>query len=298
MQSTISTTMSTTTSTTMEQLVYNTLYKAATPVDGSTEEFATPELARDVFIARVMKELFPSFQMPSTTPAAASPAKKEKKKPKEKKADEIPLPNSPAVTAPPAATESPKEKKKRGPMTEEAKAAMKAKREAKRTATTDVDALANAVAAMTVEEKPVKTKKAKVAEDANLAKIDPTWKKHLKTVAKAQGKEVTKDVEAELLGYLNRLTKEEFAAKKAEEHVTEFLRPQTGSNAAAEPVEQKPPVDLDVVDFNGQDYFVNPETKRVYEGEGTYDDDTGAWTNYKPVGYVGMAAFAEMKLEE
>ena len=55
--------------------------------------------------------------------------------------------------------------------------------------------------------------------------------------------------------------------------------------------------DLTVVEFNGKEYYVNPETKRVYEGEGSYDEETG-WTNYKPVGYVGMAAFAEMKVEE
>ena len=291
----------------MEQLVFNALHKAATPVNGTTpQEFASSEEARDSYIALVMKELFPNFQMSSSSssvvvPVITSPVKEKKKRaPKEKKADEIPLPKSPAADAEPAAAgaASPKEKKKRAPLTEEAKAATKAKREAKRAPNTDVDALANAVAAMTLtEEKPVKAKKAKVAEDANLAKMDPTWKKHLKTVAKAQGKEVTKDLEAELLSYLNHLTKEEFAGKKAEEHVTEFLKPQTGSNAAAEPVEQKMPIDLDIVEFNGHDYFVNPDTKRVYEGEGTYDDDTGAWTSYKPVGYVGMAAFAEMKLE-
>ena len=52
-----------------------------------------------------------------------------------------------------------------------------------------------------------------------------------------------------------------------------------------------------IVVFNGKEYFVNPETKRVYEGEGTCDAD-GNWTNYKGVGYVGMAMFAEMKVED
>ena len=192
----------------------------------------------------------------------------EAKTPKTKKA------KSPKAETPKA--ESPKEdgeKKKRAPMTEEAKAAMKAKREATKAA---------------------KAASPATTEESNLKKVDPTWKKHLKTVAKAQSKEVTKEMEAELLSFLNRLTKEEFAGKKAEEHVAEFLAPSGASNAAAE---QKAPVDLEIVEFNGKDYFVNPETKRVYEGEGKYDDDTGAWTSYKPVGYVGMAAFAEMKLE-
>jgi hypothetical protein len=284
MSTILSTTMSTTI--TIQQLVLNALHKAATPVDGTTPEYATPEEARDAFIARVMDELFPSFQVPS--------AKEKKRTPKAKKTEEIPLPKSPEPAAAgsgspkkteeiplpkspePAAAGAGSPKKKRAPMTEEAKAAAKAKREAK------------------ASDAPAKSKKAaKATEEVNLKKVDPTWRKHLKAVAKAQGKEMKKELEAELLAYVNRLSKEEFAGKKAEEHVAEFL----GTPAPAVEEEKKVPTDLDIVEFNGQDYFVNPETKRVYEGEGVRDDDTGAWTSYKPVGYVGMAAFAEMKME-
>ncbi len=301
--------MSTTSSTTtMQQLIYETLYRIATPVDGTTEEYATPEAARDAFIAKVMAALFPPFQMPASAPAESKTVvvpepKKEKKArkpkspkkeaepaavvevpvatvspPKEKKAKKAKAEAAPAAAAEVPLPESPKkeEKKKRAPLTEEAKAAAKAKREATK-------------AAKAGSPKPV--------EEPNLKKMDPTWKKHLKAAAKAQSKEVTKEMEGELLGYLNSLTKEEFANKKAEEHVATFFYPKTASNAAAEPEERKEPVDLDIVEFNGRDYFVNPETKRVYEGEGTYDDDTGAWTSYKPVGYVGMAAFEGMVLE-
>jgi hypothetical protein len=295
----------------MQQLIYETLYRNATP-SGTVQEFATAEEARDAFIAKVMGDLFPGFQAPEPAKTkkprakkAASPKKEEAepvavvevpvsedapktKKPRAKKAaspkkEAEPVAEAPAAAAEVPLPESPKEKKKRGPMTEEAKAAMKAKREAKKAANNEVDALADGLAALTVSE-------------PNLKKMDPTWKKHLKAVAKAQSKEVTKELENELLGYLNKMTKEEFANKKAEEHVAEFLKPQTASNAAAEPVERTP-TDLEIVEFNGIDYFVNPETKRVYEGIGQRDDDTGAYENYKPVGYVGMAAFAEMKLE-
>ncbi len=206
-----------------------------------------------------------------------SPKKEKKSKADSPKKEKTPKADSPKkekkakAESPAASPTTEGEKKKRAPMSEEAKAAMKAKRAATK-------------AAKAGSPKPV--------EEPNLKKMDPTWKKHLKTVAKAQSKEVSKEMEAELLSYLNGLTKEEFAGKKAEEHVSSFLKPQTASNAAAEG-----PVDLDIVEFNGRDYYVNPETKRVYEGEGTYDDDTGAWTSYKPVGYVGMAAFEEMTLE-
>jgi len=159
-------------------------------------------------------------------------------------------------------------------MTDEAKAQMKAKREA--------------------------TLAAKAAQ-VNLLKVDPTWRKHLKTSAKAQKQEVTKEMEAALVTYLNTMSKDEFNAKKAEEHVLAFLAAPNAAPAAAPaapaPVIEKQPADLEVVDFEGAEYYVSPETKRVYVGEGEQDPETGGWTSYKPVGYVGMAAFAEMTLE-
>jgi hypothetical protein len=51
---------------------------------------------------------------------------------------------------------------------------------------------------------------------------------------------------------------------------------------------------LEVVDFQGKEYYVNPETKRVYEGELDMD---GSLKVTRPVGYVGMAEFKELKLE-
>jgi hypothetical protein len=100
-------------------------------------------------------------------------------------------------------------------------------------------------------------------------------------------------LEPALLTYLNALSKEDFNAKKAEEHVADFI-----ASRVTKAVESdgKVEADLDVVEFEGKEYYVNPETKRVYEGEGVYDEEVG-WTNYKPVGYAGMAAFAEMTLD-
>jgi hypothetical protein len=133
------------------------------------------------------------------------------------------------------------------------------------------------------KEKKPRAKKA-VPENANLAKIDPTWRKHLK----AADKEHAKELEPELLKYVNSLTNEEFHAKTTEAHVTDFVASRSDGKVLTE---------LTGVTFEGKEYFVNPETKRVYEGEGVYDEATQEWTNMKPVGYVGMAAFAEMKME-
>ena len=189
--------------------------------------------SRDQFIQLLMDELFPNTEQETT------------------------------ITVPVVPTPAPvpvEEKKKRAPMTEEAKAAAKAKR------------AANAEAKKAAPENP------------NLAKIDPTWRKHLK----AADKEHAKELEPELLKYVNALTNEAFNAKTSEAHVADFVASRSDGKVEAE---------LEIVEFNGKDYYVNPETKRVYEGEGVYDEATQAWTTYKPVGHVGMAAFTEMKMD-
>jgi hypothetical protein len=71
-------------------------------------------------------------------------------------------------------------------------------------------------------------------------------------------------------------------------HVADFVASRSDGKVEAEVTQ---------VDFEGKTYYINPETKRVYEGEGVYNESTQEWTNMKPVGYVGMAAFAEMKME-
>lgn len=289
------------------------ILKAATPAE-VVQEFATAEDARDNFLKLVLDDLAVRFGATSevsivtvpVAPAAESPKEKKKRGPMsdEKKAamkakrdatvaakKGSSAESSPVAVAAPAAAAaavvapaspassagSPKEKKKRAPMTDDAKAAMKAKRDA--------------------------TLAAK-AEKVNLLKVDPTWRKHLKTAGKAHGSEVTKEMEAALLAYLNRLSKDDFNAKKAEEHVVAFLAAPKGSNAsgaaavaAPAAVVEKQPTDLEVVEFEDEEYYVNAETKRVYVGEGEQDSETGGWTSYKPVGYVGMAAFAKMELE-
>lgn len=158
-----------------------------------------------------------------------------------------------------------------------------------------VEALTAAMGALTVEEKPKKGKKTKPAVEVNLAKIDPTWRKHLKAGAKALKKEITKDTERVLLAYLNGLSKEEFNAKKSEEHIATFLEDLPAPPAIAAAMAATVPTTLTKVEFQDQDYFVNLETKRVYEGDGV-PDDAGNYVNYTPVGYVGMMKFAEMEI--
>jgi hypothetical protein len=265
--------------------------------------------SRDHFIQLLMNELFPEAELETThitvpvvpveaeTPTKkrgpmteeAKAAMKAKKAANAAKKAETPVPVVPVpveapvvVEAPaPVATEETTPTKKRGPMTEEAKAAMKAKKAANAAKKAEAPVEAPVVEAPAKEKKP-RAKKA-VPENANLAKIDPTWRKHLK----AADKEHAKELEPQLLEYVNSLSNEEFHAKTTEAHVADFVASRSDGKIEAEVVP---------VEFEGKNYIVNPETKRVYECEGVYDEATQQWTNYKPVGYVGMAAFTEMKL--
>jgi hypothetical protein len=280
---------------------------------------ATPKKAKKAKKTKdepvVVAEAAPPLEAVPETEAVVAETPKKAKKTKKSKAEEAPVVVEKVDAEPVVAEAAPAEapaaepaaetpsKKKRAPMSEEAKAAMKAKREAtlaaKKAAVSPADeavessgsnAAAGAGPAPAPEVKEKKAKKPKPAEDANIAKIDPTWRKHLKHA----DKENAKELEPELLKYLNGLSKDDFNAKKAEEHVADFI----ASRKPAAPADDgKVEAELVVVDFNDKEYYVNPETKRVYEGEGVCDAD-GNWTNYKGVGYVGMAAFAEMKLED
>jgi hypothetical protein len=304
----------------IKQLIVNAIIKVSEANPALDREGEpTAEEARDAFIKALLAELFP--EDPSVPVVAPKKTKKTKKTKDEPvvvaKVDDLPPPLekvpetevAPVVVEVPAA-ETPS-KKKRAPMSEEAKAAMKAKREATLAAkkaggqpvspapeesvmeTSGSNAAAGAGPAPAPEVKEKKAKKPKAAEDVNLAKVDPTWRKHLKHA----DKDHVKELEPELLKYLNALSKEDFNAKKAEDHVADFIASRVTKAVESAQADGKVETDLIVVEFEGKEYFVNPETKRVYEGEGTCDAE-GNWTNYKGVGYVGMAAFADMKVED
>jgi hypothetical protein len=284
----------------IKQVIYNAFIKVSS--QGSKLAEPTADEARDEFVARLLAELFPegssveiSKVKVKDTDAGSVTSEKKKRGPMSDEAKAaMKAKRDATIAAKKAAEPAPEvkeietdaesatttEKKKRGPMSEEAKAAMKAKREATIAAKKAADPTAE------VEVKKVKkVKEAKpVDAEANLAKIDATWRKYLK---KAAGEKATKEMEAQLLTFLNAMNKDAFNGSKAEEHIKAFLEPKDDG---------KVETDMVAVDFKGKEYFVNPANNRVYEGEGEYDEEVG-WTNYKAVGYVGMAAFAEMEMD-
>ena len=234
--------------------------------------------------AKAAKEAEKAAKAEAKAAKAATPKKSPEEKAAEKEAAKA------AKEAEKAAEKAAKEaaKEAAAKAKEEAKAAEKAAKEAEKAA---------AKAAKEAEKAAAKATKAspkKAAEvvlpaspkpEANLAKVDPTWRKALKEA----DKDNAKALEPELLKYLNAMSNADFHSKGAREHIAAFL-------AARKPAQEAAPqVDLEVVEFNGVDYYVNPETKRVYEGVMSED---GELKITRPVGYVGMADFKDMTLDD
>ena len=155
------------------------------------------------------------------------------------------------------------------------------------------------------EKKPVKQRvkpgpkpKPKPEGPVNVEKLTPTQTKKIKAIAEKAKVEFDKNA---VLAYMNKLTKEEFDAKKLEQHAEAYYaapapepveeEPVKEDEKKEEPAEEKKEVAMIVVPFEGKEYFVNPDTKRVYNQE--FDTD-GNPTVSESVGYVGMAAFKDM----
>ena len=116
------------------------------------------------------------------------------------------------------------------------------------------------------------------AKTKNLEKpFTATNKKHIKKWAEEVG--AAEPDMKELFNHLNAMSPEDFNGSTFEQHVKNFLQPKEDEQEHDEEVEE--------VQFQGKTYFVNKETQRVFEQQGDA---------HIAVGYVGMAAFADMKL--
>lgn len=110
-------------------------------------------------------------------------------------------------------------------------------------------------------------------EKKNLEKINPTQRKAMKKISDAADPK-------EFLVYVNGLSEEDYKSKTFEDHVRAFVEPKKDD------VQERV---LLPVQFNGKDYFVDPETNKVYEAGEDVD---------KLVGHVGMLAFKDMVVPE
>jgi hypothetical protein len=356
----------------LKQVLINAIVKVAgqNPARDIPGE-PTAEQARDSFIQLLIAELFPenpsvpaikekkkpgpkpkldengnpirktkSPKTVSPDSLASSPAKEKKKPGPKPKLDEN---GEPIKKAKSPTSSEPKEKKPRAPMSDEAKAAMAAKRKAtleakkaaeptktpekevkspktpkapkkakkekaeespKKTPKKEAKAESPKKSPAKEEEKPKKEKAKKEAKaespkkeakaekekkpkspkkaeaTVNIDKFLPTQKKKVKEIV---GEAVdVKDV----LSYLNGLSNAAFNDKPLLDHVRDYA----ASLKPAEEETQTEEVELQEVEFDGETYAVNPETKRVYTV-----DEVG---NATGVGYVGMGKFEAMELEE
>lgn len=245
----------------LKQVIVNAIIKIAGQNPArEIEGEPSAEEARDEFIRLLIAELFPE--------SPAVPVTKEKKKPGPKpKLDETGEPI----------------KKPRSPMTEEAKAAMVAKRKATMEANKAAKKAAEPATPETAEAAPKTPPKApkkapKPSGTANLDKFTPTQTKKIKEIVGA-----TADKKAVLV-YLNGLSNVAFHDKTLEDHLREYA---ASLAPPPEPETQQEEVSLVETDFEGATYYINPETKRVYTM-----DEIGT----HPVGYVGMAKFETMEM--
>jgi hypothetical protein len=187
------------------------------------------------------------------------------------------------------------------------------KRAAKKEEDADVVALTAAVAELTVEPKQKKAKPTKVeapvpasnagagappAEKkkpgpkpkavkpegpANVDKLTPTHKKHLKAIAE-ELKVESRD--KEFLSYANGMSAEEWSGKALDAHIRAFLTPVPPPLAAV-------PTGFLEVEFKGKDYLVDPESKFVYAD---FNDEDSPIRERDHVGVVGILEFAHMKI--
>jgi colicin import membrane protein len=322
----------------LKQLIINAIIKvSATDPALDREGGPTAEEARDAFIADLMAELFPEHgneaavvkspgapkltrEEKEAAKAAKEAAKAAKEAAKAAKAAASPKKSPEDKAAAKAAKEAEKEAAKAAKEAAKAvkpaaspkkspedKAAAKAAKEAEKAAEKAAKEAAKGEEKAAKEAAKAAAKAAKVPLPAspkpagNLAKLDPTWRKALKEADKDHAKEL----EPALLAYLNEMSNAGYQSHTAKEHVAQFL---ASRPAAAAPAPAAAPIDLEVVEFPSvpyetapgsgvfsSTYYVDPETKRVYAG---VTDAKGELTITRPVGYVGMADFKDMTLDD
>ncbi len=264
----------------LKQVIINAVVKVSEDPKYEGLTYATPGEARRDFIKALIAELFPECpdcMLPEDehSPAVVvvaevdgggEPAKEKKKRAPKKKA-EAPVEE---VEAPVA--EAAPEKKKRAP---------KKKEEAPVAEVAVVEVPAAVAEAAPEKEKKKRAPKAKAEGAVNHPKkLNKTEENKVKGIAKELKVEAKDE---DVLAYLNGLSAEEYAAKSFDEHVRTFLSPK--ETAVAETVAKRGLL----VEFKDKDYWVDPETKKVYATSGPVDEH---------IGDVGMLEFEEMEIPE
>ena len=219
----------------------------------------------------------PTKARKAASPAAPKKAKKTEAKKTEEDADVAALTAAVAELTLAPAAEEPKAKKPRAP--KKVKEEVKTEVAPEPKPASNAGAGAEPVAAPKKKPGP-KPKAPKPEGPVNLEKLNPTQKKHLKTIAAELKVEPR---EKEFLAAANEMSAEEWAAKPLDDHIRAFLLP--------EPVPlAPPPTEFQAVTFKGVDYLVDMTTKIVWE-----DVPEGAAVRNR-LGFVGQLEFKDMEI--
>jgi hypothetical protein len=268
----------------LKQVIINAVVKVSTDPKYEGKEYGTSEEARRDFIKALIAELFPEcpdcvipgdVQSPAVVavaeekdgggPVGESGKEKKKRAPKKKEAEAVVEDAAPAAEA---VAEAAPEKKKRAPKKKETEAVVEA------------EAVVEVVAEAAPEKKKRGPKaKAETAAVNHPKKLNKTEENKIKGIAK----ELKVEGDVDVLAYLNGLSAEEYAAKSFEEHVRALLTPK--ETAVEETVAKRGLL----VEFKDKDYWVDPETKKVYSTNGPVDEH---------IGHVGMLEFADMEIPD
>jgi hypothetical protein len=280
----------------IKQVIVNAIMRLATP-DPAVEPvvYESAEAARDDFVKKLLAELFPEnpgMEVPPVKvkkPRAKKAAKAAEAPAVEATVDQLTDSLAAMTVAEPAVAEKPAKKPR----------AKKAKAEKP---VAEGSNAAAAAAPPPAEEKPAKKPRAKkpkaekpVAEGSNAAaapaapakkadavKLTAAQVNKAKDIAKSVGVEFDKKA---FLLWMGQLTEEE-RREPLEVMVRTYLSP-TGSSAAATAtaIEQHEELECIAVEFEGEEYWVNPSTRVVYKTQGEVE---------VKVGVVGLAKFEHM----
>ena len=245
----------------LKQVIVNAVIKVSTEPEYAGREYATSDEARADFIKALIAELFPECPdcvLPSAVQASevdGGGPKMEAEKPKKKRA--------PKAEAPAAAGAG-------EPVAEKKKAGRKPKAEA--------PAAAGAGEPVAEKKKPGRKPKAPTEGSSNLDKWNPSQTNRFKAIAKEL--KIDGDKKA-FQDYVNAMSKEEFDANTFDEHIRNHLSTQIQNDVIHDLTK------CARVEWQGKEYLVDPETKKVYRPDGDVNTH---------VGHVGMLEFEGLEI--
>jgi hypothetical protein len=293
----------------IKQVIVNAIMRIATP-DPAVEPavYESAEAARDDFVKKLLAELFP--ENPGTEMPPVKVKKPRAKKAAEAAVDQLTDSLAAMSVAEPAVAEEKPAKKPRAkkpqaekpaeegsnaaavpPPAEEKPAKKPRAKKAKAEAPVAVPAAdgSNAAAVPPAEEKPAKKPRAKKAEAGEAVKLTAAQVTKAKEIAKTVGVEFDKKA---FLMWMGQLTEEE-RREPLEVMVRAYLSPVASSAAPAPSPKEVVDVGQEcvAVEFDGEEYWVNPVTRVVFKTE--IKPDGKGEVDIK-VGMVGLAKFEHM----